>query len=161
MVDPDHDISNTHITRVALYDQFIEHWLERGKKRLSEKSLSPIARAAFESLSDEGFTQNGIDFLKRLCKAIYKEQGGQPVVRYSRYDDEGSWKEAFFGREEEKQLLREACPLVRNGNQHRFIHRSLLEYGVALAVFDPQYWRERTAQEPVSFRRGSTSSILC
>ncbi|KAG0214598.1 hypothetical protein BGX31_001053, partial [Mortierella sp. GBA43] len=79
MVDPDHDLSNTHITRVALYDQFIEHWLERGKKRLSEKSLGPIARAAFESLSDEGFTQNGINFLKRLCKAIYKEQGGQPV----------------------------------------------------------------------------------
>ncbi|KAG0213905.1 hypothetical protein BGX31_001183 [Mortierella sp. GBA43] len=159
MVDLGCAVSNIHITRVALYDQFIDHWLERGKKRLSEKSLGPNARAAFESLSDEGFTQNGINFLKRLCKAIYKEQGGQPVVRYSRYNDEGSWKEAFFSRDDEKQLLREACPLVRNGNQHRFIHRTLLEYGVALAVFDPQYWKERTAQELASSRRGSTSSI--
>ena len=55
MVDPGQDLSGTRIARVALYDQFIEHWLERGKKRLGEKKLSPQARAAFESLIDEGF----------------------------------------------------------------------------------------------------------
>jgi len=160
MVDPGQDLTATHITRVALYDQFIEHWLERGKKRLGEKNLSPQARAAFESLSDEGFTQNGIDYLKRLSVAIYKEQGGQPIVRYSRYKDESTWKADFFSREDEKQLLREACPLIRNGNQHRFIHRSLLEYGLALAVFDPQDWGERKFPESVLARRGSTSSSL-
>ncbi|KAG0230113.1 hypothetical protein BGX31_005989 [Mortierella sp. GBA43] len=158
MMDPGQDMSNTHITRVALYDEFIEHWLERGKKRLGEKNLSPQARAAFESLSDEGFTQNGIDYLKKLSVAIYKEQGGQPMVQYSRYKDEGSWKSQFFSREDEKQLLREACPLIRNGNQHRFIHRSLLEYGVALAVFDPQDWKERMVVDSIFGRRGSTSS---
>jgi len=158
MVDPGQDLTATLITRVALYDQFIEHWLERGKKRLGEKNLSPQARAAFESLSDEGFTQNGIDFLKRLSAAIYKQQSGQPIVKYSRYKDENTWKAEFFSREDEKQLLREACPLVRSGNQHRFIHRSLLEYGLALAVFDPQEWKERNAPNPVLTRRGSTSS---
>jgi len=159
MVDPGHDLSATHITRMALYDQFIEHWLERGKKRLGEKNLSPQARSAYESLSDEGFTRNGIDYLKKLSVAIYKEQDGQPIVTYSRYKDENAWKASFFSREEEKQLLREACPLIRNGNQHRFIHRSLLEYGVALAIFDPQDWKERMTPESSS-RRRSVCSIM-
>ncbi|KAK3807666.1 MAG: WD40-repeat-containing domain protein [Benniella sp.] len=144
---------------VALYDQFIEHWLERGKKRLSEKELSPQAKAAFESLIDEGFTQNGIDFLKRLAVAIYKAQGGQPVVKYSRFKDEKSWKTEFFSRKDEKQLLREACPLTRSGNQHRFIHRSLLEYGLALAIFDPNDWKEKPSETLIN-RRGSTSSVF-
>jgi WD40 repeat protein len=160
MVDPGHDLSATHITRVALYDQFIEHWLERGKKRLGEKTLSPQARSAFEGLSDEGFTQNGIDYLKRLSVAIYKEQDGQPIVRYSRYKDENTWKVEFFSREEEIQLLREACPLIRSGNQYRFIHRSLLEYGLALAVYDPQDWKEKSSPKSALARRGSASSVL-
>jgi len=161
MVDPEHDFSvtrSTHITRVALYDQFIEHWLERGRKRLGEKNLSPQSRAAFESLSDEGFTQNGISFFKKLCWAIFKEQGGQPIVQYSRCNDEESWKSAFFSRDEEKQLLREACPLTRNGNQHRFIHRSLLEYGLALAIFDPHDLKGIMVPKSLLARRGSTCS---
>jgi len=160
MVDPGHDLSTTHITRTALYDQFIDHWLERGKKRLGEKNMSEQARSAFENLIDEGFTRNGIDYLKKLSVAIYKEQDGQPIVSYSRYKDENSWKGPFFSRDEEKQILREACPLKRNGNQHRFIHRSLLEYGVALAIFDPQDWKERMAPESLTTRQTSTGSVL-
>ncbi|KAK3828430.1 MAG: hypothetical protein J3Q66DRAFT_434963 [Benniella sp.] len=157
MMDQGQDLSTTHITRVELYDQFIEHWLERGKKRLGEKNLSSQAMVAFENLTGEGFTQNGIHFLKQLCAAIYKNQGGQPIVGYSRYKDEKSWKTEFFGKEDEKQLLREACPLTRNGNQYRFIHRSLLEYGVTLAIFDPQELRERKV--PLDHRM-STLSIV-
>ena len=161
IVDPGQDLSATRITRTALYDQFIEHWLERGKKRLGEKNLSPQARAAFENLIDEGFTRNGIDYLKRLSAAIYRDQEGQPIVCYSRYKDENTWKGEFFSREEEKQLLREACPLIRNGNQHRFIHRSLLEYGVALAIFDPQELKEDKAPPESSFTcRMSNISVV-
>ncbi|KAK3807633.1 MAG: hypothetical protein J3Q66DRAFT_374382 [Benniella sp.] len=160
MVDPGQNMSTTQVDRVSLYDQFVVHWLERGKKRLGEKELSPQAKSAFESLVDEGFTQNGIDFIKRLAVAIYKEQGGQPIVKYSRFKDDGSWKTEFFNREDENQLLREACPLTRSGNQHRFIHRSLLEYGLALAIFDPQEWKERRATKQVLERRGSTSSTF-
>ena len=159
MVDPGQDLSATHITRMALYDQFIEHWLERGKKRLGEKDLSPQAKAAFENLIDEGFTRNGIDYLKKLSVGIYKEQDGQPIVSYSRYKDESSWKAELFSREEEKQLMREACPLIRNGNQHRFIHRSLLEYGVALAIFDPQDAKERERSEPSLSRQMNVNSV--
>jgi len=160
MMDPGQNFSTTHITRVELYDQFVEHWLERGKKRLGEKNLSSQARAAFENLTGEGFIQNGVHFLKNLCAAIYRNQGGQPIVGYSRYKDEESWKTEFFGREEEKQLLREACPLIRNGSQYRFIHRSLLDYGVALAIFDPQELKERKAPQPSLARQMSTISVM-
>ena len=160
MVDPgEQQLQAARVTRVALYDQFVEQWLERGKQRLGEKDLTPQARAIFESLSDEGFTQNGIDYIKKLAVAIYKKQGGHPVVEYSRFKDEGSWKDEFFSRKD-KQLLREACPLTRNGNQYRFIHRSLLEYGLARAVFDPQDAKKTAALEAASSRRGSVSSAL-
>ena len=91
--------------------------------------------------------------------AIYKEQDGQPIVEYSRYKDEHSWKAEFFSRDDEKQLLREACPLTRNGNQYRFIHRSLLEYGLALAAFDPHDLRQSTTSLPSLGRRGSVRSV--
>jgi len=159
MMDPGEHLSATHVTKVGLYDHFIEHWLERGKKRLGEKKLNPQLKAAFESLIDEGFTRNGIEYLKKLAVAVYKEQDGQPIVEYSRYKDEHSWKAEFFSRDDEKQLLREACPLTRNGNHYRFIHRSLLEYGLALAIFDPQDWRRRATLMPSLGNRGSVSSV--
>ncbi|KAK3823293.1 MAG: WD40-repeat-containing domain protein [Benniella sp.] len=159
MIDLDHNLSAEHVTRVGLYDRFVEQWLERSKRRLSEKDLPIQSRAIFERLSDEGFAQNGIDFMKRLAVAIFKDQGGKSIVEYTQFLDEGSWKDEFFFRED-KQLLREACPLIRNGNQHRFIHRSLLEYGLALAVFDPHDRRKRSVSEPALNRRGSVSSIL-
>ena len=159
MVDPGLHLSEARVTRVGLYDHFVEQWLERGKKRLGEKDMSPQARAAFESLNDEGFTRNGIEYLKKLAISIYREQAGLPIVEYSRFVDEGSWKDVFFGRDD-KQLLREACPLKRNGNQHRFIHRSILEYGLARAVYDPQDRRMRGKSELLLGRRGSASSVL-
>ena len=159
MVDPGQHLANARVTRVALYDHFVEQWLERGKKRLAEKEMSSLTKEAFEKLSSEGFTLNGIAYLKKFAAAIYKEQDGQPVVKYSQLVDEGSWKEVFFSHKE-KQLLHEACPLTRNGNQHRFIHRSLLEYALARAVFDPQDKENRTALEPILSRRKNVSSTL-
>ncbi|CAO3570891.1 unnamed protein product [Mortierella alpina] len=139
LVGPDQkDLAAAKVTRVALYDQFVEQWLERGKKRLVDKDLSEQERRAFETLSDEGFAQQGITYLKRLAADVYNKQGGNPVIEYSRGEDAGSWKHEYFSRDDHIQLLRDACPLTRSGNQYRFIHRSILEYGVARAVFEPQ-----------------------
>ncbi|KAG0210252.1 hypothetical protein BGX31_001951 [Mortierella sp. GBA43] len=159
MVDPDQKLSGARATRVVLYDHFIEQWLERSKKRLGEKDLSPQARDEFERLSAEGFTRNGIGYLKKLAVAMYKEQDGHPVVEYSQSIDEGTWKDNFF-RFKDKQLLHEACPITRSGNQHRFIHRSILEYGLARSVFDPRDGRNVVASGLVMNRRGSMSSAL-
>jgi len=152
MVDPGKNLSTTSVTRVTLYDHFVEQWLERGKKRHREKDLTDQAKAAFDKLSAEGFTLNGIEYIKRLAVAIYKEQDGHPVVRYSQLIDEGSWKDAFFNQDY-KQILLEASPIKRNGNQHRFIHRSLLEYGLTRAIFDPQDRRNLMVPAPVLSRQ--------
>ncbi|KAF9344911.1 hypothetical protein BGX34_005228, partial [Mortierella sp. NVP85] len=157
IVDPGQNLSTTRVTRVTLYDHFVEQWLERGKKRLGEKDLPPQSKSAFERLSAEGFTLNGIGYLKRLAIAIYKEQDGHPVVEYSQLNDEGTWKAAFFNQKH-KQLLLEASPLTRNGNQHRFIHRSILEYGLARAIFDPQDTKNRAVSTPISGRRTRVGS---
>ena len=149
MMDSQQDLSATraaHITRVEFYDHLIDHWYERVRKMLGEKDLSPQARAAFESMNNERFTRHGIGFFKKLCVAIYKNQDGEPTVVYK---DESSWKAEFFGGDDERQLLlHKACPLIHIGHHHQFIHRSLLEYGLALAVFDPQDWKEKNASHP-------------
>ncbi|KAF9909739.1 hypothetical protein BX616_011051 [Lobosporangium transversale] len=162
IMEPDQNLENTVIRRVSLYDQFIELWLERGKKRL-EESISEDDKRIFEILSEEGFAQNGIRYLTELATAIYKEQGGAPVVEYSIFRHKDSWKDAFFSRDNGKHLLREASPLTRTGNMHRFIHRSILEYSLVRSIFEPQDIKDITIDEtgqavgPPS-RRGSVGS---
>jgi len=160
MVDPDEHMSAICVNKVALYDHFVEQWLERSKRGFEQKNLSFQLQSAFDSLCDDGFIMNGIDFLTKLCVAIYKEQNGQPVVEYSCSNDEDTWKAAFFSRNEETQLLLEACPLVRNDNQYRFIHRSILEYGLARAIYGArEREEEKPKSEPNLSRRGSMSSV--
>ncbi|KAG0043086.1 hypothetical protein BGZ83_011840 [Gryganskiella cystojenkinii] len=72
LVDPGKNVMATKVTRVTLYDEFVVLWLEQGKKRLGNKDLNPQARADFDRLTDEGFTQNAISFLKDMASAIYK-----------------------------------------------------------------------------------------
>ncbi|KAF8924265.1 hypothetical protein BGZ58_001989, partial [Dissophora ornata] len=132
MTGPQQNFSMARVTRVALYDQFVEQWLERGRKRLVER-ISEQERKSFKKLSAGGFKQKGIAFMKDLATAIFENQAGHPVVEYSSPRDQGTWKETFFGLEDEKRLLREACPLSYSGNQYRFIHRSILEYSLACA----------------------------
>ena len=154
MVDSGPHLSNTQVTRLMLYDHFIEQWFERSKERLEKMELLPQRKAAFERLSAEGLAPNGIEYLKRFAVAIYEEQDGRPVVEYSQLLDEGSWKDAFFTKEY-MQLILEASPLAHQGNQHRFIHRLLLEYVLARAIFDPQDKRSRVASFSGPSRRES------
>ncbi|KAG0282857.1 hypothetical protein BGZ96_012784, partial [Linnemannia gamsii] len=134
----EHNLSATGLTRMALYDQFVKQWFERAKQRfLREKTLEGQEKKVFEELLDEGFTKNGIAFVKKLAVQLYERQKGNPVVKYVRFEDQETWKADFFGAEDEKRLLREAWPLSRNKDRYQFIHKSLLEYFIARAVFEP------------------------
>ncbi len=119
-----------------LYDQFVKLWFERDQLRLSTPALAGTKRESFRELSDDGFTRHGMRFAKDLAVHLYTENAGNPVVEFSLFEDEGNWKERFFGREDKKQLLRDASPLTRSGNQYRFIHKSLLEYFVVRSLFE-------------------------
>ncbi|KAF9175043.1 hypothetical protein BGX20_008600 [Mortierella sp. AD010] len=154
--------SVTRITSVELYDEFVAQWLERSKIRFGEMDLSIHDKEAFKRLSDSGFKMNGIRYLKELSTAIYDNQGGNPAVSYSEHRDKKTWKETWFNSTDGKNLLMEAIPLVRNGDQYRFIHKSVLEYGVTLSIFDPNAHEglvEPSSPSPLP-RRGSTSSVL-
>ncbi|KAF9346035.1 hypothetical protein BGX26_002493, partial [Mortierella sp. AD094] len=160
MVDMQKDISSARVTRVELYDKFVAQWIERSEIRFREMNLNSRVQEAFRRLSDSGFKQRGISYLKDLTSAIYSNHGGNPVVSYSEYRDQTTWKEAFFNKMDEMNLIREAIPLMRNGDQYRLIHKSVLEYGLALAVFDPNVQEEYIEPTTSSSRRGSTSSAL-
>ncbi len=96
------------------------------------------------------------NFLLQLLIKEATENGGNPIVDYSLFKDKGSWKDTFFGREEENQLLRDAWPLIRSGNHYRFIHKSLLEYFVVRALFESFDACIAPNSRP---RRGSDASV--
>ncbi|KAF9994208.1 hypothetical protein BGZ79_001035 [Entomortierella chlamydospora] len=158
IADPSQTLTSSKITRVLLYDEFVAQWLERNKRRLAAQGLNDQERKTLENLSEDGFTQQGLGFLKDLSAAIYIEQDGIPVVEYSRVRDTTTWKEQFFGRkDEESQILRRAIPLTRNGSRFGFIHRSILEYGVSRAIYEPKQSRIEVDQHRQE-RRKSTDS---
>ncbi|CAO3567078.1 unnamed protein product [Mortierella alpina] len=131
------DLATLRITRVALYDSFVENWLWANKRRLKKQKLEPSSWTALTELVEDGFERNGIDFQKRLAAAIFHKQEGRPVVDYTQKRDKSSWKAEFFGPDPEATLLRSCSLLLRTGNQHRFIHRSILEYFYSRFVHDP------------------------
>ncbi|KAF9342309.1 hypothetical protein BGX26_007826, partial [Mortierella sp. AD094] len=152
--------STTRVTRIELYDEFVAQWIERGKKRLTEMKLSSRDKLAFRQLSDSGFQQCGISYLKGLATAIYDNQSGNPVVNYSGHKDRTTWKGAFFSEGDESHLLREMIPLTRSGDQYWFIHKSFLEYGLSLAVFGPSKRNEDTEAAPSVSWHESTSLVF-
>ncbi|BBE10115.1 NB-ARC domain protein [Mycoavidus cysteinexigens] len=142
--------------RMNLYDQFVKQWFERNQQRLSTQGLTGTKREIFRELSDDDFAEHGIAFAQELAVHLYTENAGKPVVEYSLRKDKGSWKDTFFGREEENQLLREAWPLIRSGTEYRFIHKSLLEYFVARELLESF---DECIASTSSSRRGSNASV--
>ncbi|KAF9947063.1 Transducin (beta)-like 1 X-linked receptor 1 [Modicella reniformis] len=160
MTRPGRHILMSRHSKVRFYDHLVEHWFESDQVQLEKQELTHQARAAFEKLTADEFTLKGVNYMKELAVAIYKNQHGTPVVEFSRSRDEGTWKDDFFRQDDHKQLLRNVCPLKRNGNQYQFVHPSLLEYSLALAVFDPSRMRKITAQNSMLVRRGSAGSCM-
>ncbi|KAF9537274.1 hypothetical protein EC957_008518 [Mortierella hygrophila] len=131
------DLASVRITRVRLYDMFVDQWLETNRLRIQPNKLSQKDLEAYTSLMDDDFIGCGISYLLRLAAAIFKEQNGNPVVQYVHRQDRNSWKADFFGTDPEAKLLRDASPLTRTGNQFRFVHRSVLEYLLSRVIFNP------------------------
>ncbi|KAF9118878.1 hypothetical protein BGW39_000789 [Mortierella sp. 14UC] len=147
LVGTQDDLGSITVTRVELYDNFVDSWLDANKARL-EIALPSEERAGFQQLLDDGFEQRGIAFAKGLAEAIYKEQGGIPVVQYSDLADSQSWKAEFFSRGSCIDHLRNSLPLIRDGKQYSFLHRSLLEYFYSRVFFDPASSDDDDYQDP-------------
>ncbi|KAF9102973.1 hypothetical protein BGX29_003954, partial [Mortierella sp. GBA35] len=155
------DLSKVRITRLSLYDTFVQQWLNINMRRLQASNLTSEERAAFNFLVEDDFIMSGIDYLKRLSALIFMNQDGNPVVQYSHRRDQGTWKAAFFGPKAEVKLLRESGPLTRTGNLYRFVHRSVLEYFYSRFVFEPEPTEDEFdphavigSTDPLSFAAG-------
>ncbi|GJJ77482.1 protein HIRA/HIR1 [Entomortierella parvispora] len=126
------DIAKIRMTRLTLYNSFIDQWLAVNQDRLTSSltnsNPSKDTKVALQELLAEGFAASALDFLKDLAATIFHEQNGNPVVQYRPRRDKNTWKARFFSFEPDVTLLRDSSPLSRVGDQYRFIHRSLLEY---------------------------------
>ncbi len=142
--------------RMDLYDEFIRRKYEGGQESLSAQDLKDDQRELFIKLCDDGFAEHGLRFVQDLAVHIYTENEGNPIVEYSMYKDEGSWKDTFFAHTAKLQLLRNAWPLIRSGNRYRFIHKSLLEYFAARALFKSF---DACMTPKIRSRRGSDASV--
>ncbi|KAG0352475.1 hypothetical protein BGX24_007586, partial [Mortierella sp. AD032] len=122
-----------------------------------------LTRAGSKTLDEmiQGdFAELAITFLKNLATAIFKEQDGNPVVRYIPKEDKTTWKFEFFGDKPEVVFLREASPLTRAGVLHRFIHRSFLEYFYDFVEQGIHQLRSRRVLEYEQFVEGSYISCF-
>ncbi|KAF9922595.1 hypothetical protein BGZ67_010377, partial [Mortierella alpina] len=153
------DLAKVKVTRLTLYNSFTDQWLDNNKCRLESMTLAAEAAKAIQELLEEGFTSSAIDFLKRLAAAIFKEQGGNPVVQYTPRSDKGTWKFEFFGPEPDTVLLRESSPLSRAGVQHRFMHRSLLEYYFSRHIHEALTLMPQGAQDLANSPLGQTNLV--
>jgi WD40 repeat protein len=132
------DLSVIKITRVQLYDTFVNHWLDVNKRRLERNNaLSMDDRDMLNQLVNAGFTSLGLDYSTRLARAIFDRQNGNPVIKYVHFSDKNTWRAEFFGPQPDVRLLRESSPLTRTGNHFRFVHRSMLEYFLSRAIYSP------------------------
>ncbi|KAF9340969.1 hypothetical protein BGZ91_011560 [Linnemannia elongata] len=138
LIGDEKDLSKIKVNRLILYDKVVEVWIDMAADRLVTGGLSNIEREAFNLLCRGGFKPNVMDHLKRLAKAIFQEQNGNPCVKYSERIDKRTWKGSFFGMDPEATVLRLSSPLVRSGEQNSFIHLSVLDYFFARLVFDPE-----------------------
>ncbi|KAG0286702.1 hypothetical protein BGZ96_009247 [Linnemannia gamsii] len=142
------DPSTIRITRVQLYDTFVNHWLNVNKQRLQCIILSKEDRAALDQLLEAGFVTMGIEYSIKLASAIFSKQNGKAVVRYVHLKDKSTWKVEFFGSDPDIRLLRDSSPLARSGSYYQFLHRSMLEYFFSCAIVCPSHPEHENKVDP-------------
>ncbi|KAF9899545.1 WD_REPEATS_REGION domain-containing protein [Linnemannia zychae] len=141
------DLSRLRVTRVQIYDNFVQQWSEVNKRRIEGQELIGKTQSAFEDLLEVGFERNVVKFQIELAAAIYHEQNGRPIVDYIHMEDKDSWKARFFSRDPYYTHLREASVLCRAGTQYRFLHRSMLEYFFSRRVWGPTDFTDEFAPQ--------------
>ncbi|KAG9063949.1 WD repeats region domain-containing protein [Linnemannia hyalina] len=81
------DLLTVRVTRVQLYDIFVERWLSVHRGRLQDNDLPQDDRRAFNELLGAGFVSMGTDYAMRLALANFERQNGNPVVQYTHFHD--------------------------------------------------------------------------
>ncbi|MCX8566900.1 MAG: WD40 repeat [Glomeribacter sp. 1016415] len=129
------------LTRIKLYEQFVQTWIERSLARLDaiQSKLTETQKSAFYGLKDEGFIEHSQTFNTDFALAL--SEAKTTVAEYSAVARRGVPQdkryEAFLSNQDEgKKLLRFSALLIRQQQQYRFIHKSIQDYLVARAVWE-------------------------
>ncbi|GJJ76144.1 hypothetical protein EMPS_08503 [Entomortierella parvispora] len=153
--------NTTKLTRVELYDHFVDlHFESEHRRLLNQQSSGKMDNgtlSAFTQFRNNEFISLGLNFSKQLSRCIFKEQQGINSVTYSTVQDRGTWKETFFGfsararllqestqlvcrenRQDIRQLIRHKIRTARKRNSYEFSHRSIMEYFYSCLIFDPR-----------------------
>jgi hypothetical protein len=134
LVGSETDLGSTSLTRVMLYDQFVIRWIRRAIIRRNEMQLDAQDQRELSILSRQDIVEQSIEYLKELSIAIYKHHNGNPSINRAKAE----WKKGFFEEGDLRQeLLREATLIIRTGKEYKFLHKSVLEYVLSLAIYDP------------------------
>lgn len=148
---PSRGASQSRLTRIELYDKFVDNWLIRSQKRLGDIELKQAEQDAFESLKRESFSKRGVLFSKDVALEMYRDHN-RAEIRYSTNDpdpDQPVWCEKYLGgKDVEMRLLRFNVPFICQGDQYKFIHKSIRDYFVARAL-----WEDRAVSKEALFNK--------
>ncbi len=127
------------LTRIKLYEQFLQTWFERSLARLDAIGLTEAQKIAFYRLKEEGFIEHSqtfnSDFALAMSKAKTTVAEYTPIARKGMPRDT-QYEPFLSSQDEAKNLLRFSALLIRQQQQYRFIHKSIQDYLVARAVWE-------------------------
>ncbi|CAG8496486.1 17772_t:CDS:2, partial [Gigaspora margarita] len=130
------------INRIVLYDQFLKTWFDHAHNRLLR--MPEICKEAFESFNIDENIDDFPEFCLRFSKEFATKMfiDNKVTITYDPYDSyvtndvTSNWK-AFLGFEDKKRCLyRFSMPLIRRGKEYWFLHKSLRDHLIALALFE-------------------------
>ncbi|BBE08826.1 Myosin heavy-chain kinase [Mycoavidus cysteinexigens] len=128
------------LTRIKLYEQFVQTWFERSLARLKaiQPKLTGAQQKAFCSLEDEFIGHSQVfntDFALAMAEAKTTVVEYSAIARRVMPQDK-RYEQFLSNKDEEKNLLRFSALLIRQQQQYRFIHKSIQDYLVARAVWE-------------------------
>ncbi len=120
------------ITRTALYEQYIQRWALHSEERLRHIDLTQAEGEACTSLLAQGFVETLICAGQAIAVALTQ-------TRSIWVDDDRVKALPFFADKssDERRLLLLSLPLVCDGHEYRFRHKTIQEYFVARAICGP------------------------
>ncbi len=123
----------TDIKQTTLFDKFIECWLERAQERLQHINLSSEEKEALNKLG-KNLEAGILRAIQEMAVSLTKARTTQAVHHEEGLVTPAEW-EPYLKGDAHKRLLFLNAPLIRQGQQYRFVHKSLQEYLVARAIW--------------------------
>ncbi len=121
------------IKQTTLFDKFIECWLDRAQERLQHINLSLEEKEALNKLG-KNLEAEILRAIQEMAVSLTKAHTTQAVHHEAGLVSPAEW-EPYLKGDVQKRLLFLNAPLIRQGQQYRFIHKSLQEYLVARAIW--------------------------